>query len=122
MTGMSRTTRRTALAGLAALALAVSAIGPCHCLVNAGACHREAQETDADACCEKPTGIQAVGDECCGDAPELVLASTDVPEVAPPTLQASHIGHGPSGEQSVPVAAIRTPPSPSLDRTTVLLI
>ena len=119
---MSQTTRRTVLAGLAALALAVSAIGPCHCLVNAGACHREEQKVDAHACCEKPAGVQAVADECCDSSADLVLASTDVPEVAPPTLQTSHVGNGLTGEQSMPVAAVRMPPSPQLDRTTVLLI
>jgi len=119
---MVRTGRRAAFAGLVALALAVSAIGPCHCLVNAGACHREAQEADAHACCEKPTGVQAVGDECCGDAPELVLASTDVPEVAPPTLQSGHAVPALVTGRAQPVDVTHTPPPHPPDRTTVLLI
>ena len=119
---MSRGFRTTATAGLAALALAMSAMGPCHCFLSPAACHRDAAEADAHACCEKPTGVQAVADECCDDAPELVLASTDVPEVAPPSLQAGPVALERPANRSVPVADVRLFPPPSLDRTTVLLI
>jgi hypothetical protein len=119
---MSWTARRTVLAGLAAFALAVSAVGPCHCLLSAAACHREVQEPDAHACCDSPSGLQAVADECCDSSPELVMASTDVPEVAPPSLLTGVVGPVHPGERSTPVAAVRTPLPPSLDRTTVLLI
>jgi hypothetical protein len=108
--------------GFAALALLMSATGPCHCLLDAAACHREAQEPDAHACCEKPAGVQASADECCGSSPELVAASTDVPEVAPPTLQARTASPVLPGAQSMPAAAARTLLPPSLDRSTVLLI
>ncbi len=118
---MHRSARKTALAGLAALALAVSAVGPCHCLLSTAACH-QTREADAHACCEKPVGVQAVSDECCDSSPALVVASTDVPEVAPPSLQASLPGAVLPGERSAPVAVVRTPPPLALDRTTVLLI
>ena len=111
-----------AFAGLVALALGVSAVGPCHCLAGVTACHREAQEADAHACCEKPAGVQASADECCDSSPELVAASTDVPEVAPPTLQTSTASPALPGAQSMPAAAARRLPPPSLDRSTVLLI
>jgi hypothetical protein len=51
-----------------------------------------------------------------------VLASTDVREITPPTLQDGHIGRVPLAEKSTPLAAVPASPSPSLDRTTVLLI
>jgi hypothetical protein len=108
--------------GFAALALVVSATGPCHCLLDAAGCHQEAQESDAHACCEKPAGVQAAANDCCDSSPELVVASTGVPEVAPPTLQTSAVSPALRGEQSTPVAAARTLPPLSLDRTTVLLI
>jgi hypothetical protein len=119
---MTRTARRTALAGLVALALAVSAVGPCLCFLNVASCHGEVPEADAHACCEKPAGVQAVADGCCDGSPSLVFASTEVPEVTPPTFQDSHIGHVPLAQKSTPVAAVPASPSPSLDRTTVLLI
>ncbi|MCG6922020.1 MAG: hypothetical protein LJF15_13195 [Acidobacteria bacterium] len=119
---MTRTGRRKALAGLTALALAVSAFGPCLCFLNGATCHGEGPESDAHACCEKPIGVQAIGDECCDGSSTLVFASTEVPEVLPPTLQGGHIGHVPPAEQSRPVVAVPAAPSPSLDRTTVLLI
>jgi hypothetical protein len=108
---MRRSARRTALAGLAALALAVNAVGLCHCLASAGACHGEAPERDAHACCEKPAGVQAVAHACCDEAPELALASTDVPEVAPPALNGALL-----------VDATHAPLPHPPDRTTVLLI
>jgi hypothetical protein len=114
--------RKTALSGLVALALAVSAVGPCHCLVNVRACHRAAQEVDAHACCQKPTGVRGVADECCGDATELLLASTDVPEVAAPMLQGGHAAMAEVPARAVPVNAIDAPPPHPPDRTTVLLI
>jgi hypothetical protein len=113
---------RPVLGILVALALAVSAIGPCHCILNDGACRRGAQEADAHGCCEKPAGVQAAADECCGDAPELVLASTDVPEVAPPALQSRAVvtARATGGIRALdPTHA--PPPHPS-DRTTILLI
>jgi hypothetical protein len=113
--------RRAALAGLAALALAVSVIGPCHCVLNGGACQRETQQAGAHACCEKPTGVQAAADECCDSSPGLVVASTDVPKVAPPVLQVRSIVPAPT-EHTTPAATVRTLPPPSLERTTVLLI
>ena len=119
---MRRSLRRAALGGVVALALAVSAIGPCQCLLSTAACHRQAQEADAHACCEKPAGVQAVADECCDTSPDLVLASTDVPEVAPPTLQTGHIGHVLPGQSSMSVDATQAPPPHPPDRTTVLLI
>jgi hypothetical protein len=76
---------------------------------------------DAHACCEKPAGIQASADECC-NSPDLVVASTDVPEVSPPTLQAGPAGHVLPGERSVLVTAASPLPPPALSRTTVLLI
>jgi hypothetical protein len=63
-----------------------------------------------------------VADECCDTSFDLVVASMDVPEVAPPTLQNSPNGHVLPGEQSTPVAPVRTPPLPSPHQTTVLLI
>jgi hypothetical protein len=119
---MRRSLRRAGLGGFVALALAVSAIGPCQCLLSTAACHGEAQEADAHACCEKPAGVQAVADECCEIGPELVVASTDVPEVAPPTLQTGHIGHVLPGESSMSVDATQAPAPHPPDRTTVLLI
>jgi hypothetical protein len=119
---MERTAYGKVLAGFAALALTVSALGPCHCLVGAAACHREAQEADAHACCEDPPGVQAVADECCDTAPVLVVAHTDVPEVAPPTLQAGPVADLLPSERSTDVAAVRTPPPVPLDQKTVLLI
>jgi len=113
---------RSALAGLMALALGASAVGPCHCLVNAGACHQEAREADAHACCEKPTGVQTVADECCDDAPELVLVSTDVPVLAAPMLQGVHAAMAQAPARAVPVDATHAPPPHPPDRTTVLLI
>jgi hypothetical protein len=119
---MSRPTRRTALAGLAALALAVSAVGPCRCFLSTAACHQEAQEADAHGCCEKPAGVQAAANECCDDAPDLVLASTDVPEVAGPALQADHVAPARPSVRATLVAATHAPPPHPPDRTTVLLI
>jgi len=119
---MGRAAHNSALAGLAALALAVSAIGPCHCLVSAAACHTESAEADAHACCEKPAGVQAVADECCDDAPELVLASTDVPEVPAPALQDDHVAVARPPARATEVAATHAPPPHPPDRTTVLLI
>jgi hypothetical protein len=119
---MRGTVRRAALGSLVALALVASALGPCHCVLTGGACHQERPEADAHACCEKPTGVQAAADECCDDAPELVLASTDVPEVARPALQAGPVALEGPANRSVPVADVRLFPPPSLDRTTVLLI
>ena len=109
-------------ASLAALALTMSAMGPCHCFLSPVACHQDATEADAHACCEKPTGVQDAAHECCDDAPELVLASTDVPEVARPALQAGPVALERPASRSVPVADVRVFPPPSLDRTTVLLI
>jgi len=63
-----------------------------------------------------------VADECCDAGPDLVLASTDVPEVAPPTLQTRAVSPVLPGEHTTPVAAVRTLPPLPLDRTTVLLI
>jgi hypothetical protein len=119
---MTRTPGRTALAGLAALALAVSPFGPCLCFLNGGACHTAVPEANAHACCEKPAGVQAVADACCDDSPELVLASTEIPEVAPPTLLEGHVRETPLVGSSTPVTAVPVRPPPSLDRTTVLLI
>lgn len=119
---MRRSVHRTALVGLAALALAVSAVGPCHCLLANAACHQETRETDAHACCEKPQGVQAAAGECCETGPDLVLANSDVPEIAPPTPQASPIRPTLPGERSACAAVVRTPPPLALDRTTVLLI
>jgi hypothetical protein len=110
------------VAGLAALALAASALGPCRCLADADACHREAAESDAHSCCEKPTGVQVVADECCEASPGIVAASTEVPEVAPPSLRTSAIAGPLPIERSAPAATVRTPPPLSLDRTAVLLI
>jgi len=118
---MGRTGRRAAFAVLVALALAVSALGPCDCLSTAG-CHREAQQADAHPCCEKPAGVQAVADECCDDAPELVLASTEVPEVAPPTQQSCTAAVARSVGQLRSVDSTHAPPPHPPDRTTVLLI
>ena len=119
---MGRTGRRAAIATLVALALAVSALGPCDCLSTAG-CHGEAQQADAHACCEKPAGVQAVtGDECCDDSPELVLVSTDVPEVAPPTLQGGVAVPALVTGRALSVDVIHAPPPHPPDRTTVLLI
>ena len=111
------------LAGLAALALVLSAVGPCHCLLSATACQSETREVDDHACCEKPAGVQAVADECCDGAPELVLASTDVPEVAAPVLQTDHVAlcSAAACASPMPDASVAPPPHPP-DRTTVLLI
>jgi hypothetical protein len=118
---MGRTGGRAAIATLVALALAVSALGLCDCPSTAS-CHLEAQQTDAHACCEKPAGVQAVADECCGDAPDLVLASTDVPEVAPPTLQSRTVVVALAVEHARSVDPTHAPPAHPPDRTTVLLI
>jgi hypothetical protein len=119
---MRRSARRTALAGLAALALAVNAVGLCHCLASAGACHGEAPERDAHACCEKPAGVQAVAHACCDEAPELALASTDVPEVAPPALNGDQAATASRIEWALLVDATHAPLPHPPDRTTVLLI
>jgi hypothetical protein len=113
---------RPALGALTALALAVSAVGPCHCLVSDNACHQEAPEADAHGCCEKPAGVQAAADECCDTSPELLVAATDVRQVTPPSPEASPAGPVFAGERSVSVPAVRALAPPSLDRTTVLLI
>ncbi len=114
--------RRAALGSLVALALAASAIGPCHCVLNGGACQQERPGADGHACCEKPTGVQAVADDCCDDAPELVLAATEVPEVAPPALQGVHAVTTLAVGRAVPIVATDAPPPHPPDRTTVLLI
>jgi hypothetical protein len=106
-----------------AFALVVSAIGPCHCLLNDGACHRETREADAHACCdESPAGVQTVADECCGDAPELVLTPPDVPEVAVPMLPSGHVALALASARAVPAGAAHAAPYHPPDRTTVLLI
>lgn len=119
---MRRVVHRAALGSLVALALVASAIGPCHCVLNGGACHQERPEADGHACCEKPAGVQDAAHECCDDDPELVLASTDVPEVARPALQAGPAALEGPVNRSAPTADVRLFPPPSLDRTTVLLI
>jgi hypothetical protein len=86
------------------------------------ACHREAQEADAHACCEKPIGVQAESTACCDSDPEPLLISVDVPEVAPPTLHDSPIESSPPAHRFAPFAGSCTFPPPALDRTTVLLI
>jgi hypothetical protein len=105
-----------------AFALVVSAIGPCHCLLNDGACHRQTREADAHACCERPAGVQAVAGECCGDTPELVLTSPDVPEVAGPMLQGGHVALALASARAVSADATHAAPPHPPDRTTVLLI
>ena len=119
---MRRGSLKAVLAGVAALALAASVVGPCPCVLNAAECHREVREAAAHACCEEPAGVQAVSEECCDATPELVVASPDVSKVTPPTFQ---VAHTPSTYPSVRAAVVTTarslPPLP-LDRTTVLLI
>lgn len=119
---MGRAGRRAALAGLVAFALVVSAIGPCHCLLNDGACQRQARGADAHPCCERPAGVQAVADDCCSDAPGFVLTSPDVPEVAGPMLQGGHVALALASARSVPADATHAAPPHPPDRTTVLLI
>lgn len=114
--------QRPALGAVVALAFVASAVGPCHCLLDAASCHREAQAADAHACCEEPAGVQAVSDECCETSPSLVVASTDVPEVVPPTPQTGPVASLLSSERWTPVASVRPLPPLSLERTTVLLI
>ncbi len=119
---MVRVSLKAVLAGVAALALAVSAVGPCPCVLNATECHREAREADAHGCCGGPAGVQAVAEECCDATPDLVVASLDTSKVTPPVLE---VAHTPSTYPSVRTAVVTTarslPPLP-LDRTTVLLI
>ena len=112
---------RKALAGLAALALSVSVVGPCRCLLSVAACHREAREADPHACCEKPAGVRAVADECCDSSP-VPVAATDVREVSPPTLLTSVLAPRRHDQQLVPVASVAARPPLPLDRNTVLLI
>jgi hypothetical protein len=119
---MSRSQPGAVLAGLAALALAVSAVGPCHCFLGAGPCHEPTREADAHACCEKPAGVQAVADGCCDDAPELILAAPDVPQVAPPAPQGVRGVTFVAAERAVSVGPAHAPPPHPPDRTTVLLI
>jgi hypothetical protein len=119
---MRRSAGRTVLAGLIALLLGVSALGPCDCLVSAAASHCTMETPDAHPCCETPAGVRALSNECCDCSPELVLASTAVPELAPPLLQAGHVRLLRSGEESMPVAVVRTLQPLPPDRTTVLLI
>lgn len=119
---MERGSPKAIVAGIAALALAVSAVGPCECLLDVPACHLEAQQAGSHECCEEPAGLQAASEECCDNSLEMVVAATDVPDVSPPTLQVGPLGQEFPPEQSMLVDAVRTPPTPSLDRTTVLLI
>jgi hypothetical protein len=118
---MSRSAGTTALAGIAALALVVSTVGPCHCLADAAACHCRAPEASAHSCCEKPTAVQATVQCCCGGA-DLALATLDSHEIAPPLLETRALEPGSSPERWVPRNPIRTPPLLSPERTTVLLI
>jgi hypothetical protein len=119
---MAWSRRQTLLAGLVAVALLWSAVGPCLCLFSTDACHRSAKAPDAHSCCQKTTGIQAVADACCEGGSVLVMATPEVPEVVPPALQA---GLGavvrPAGVLQ-PVAPVRHLPPLPLERTTVLLI
>ncbi len=118
---MVRVSLKAVLAGVAALALAVSAVGPCRCVLNAAECHREARKADAHGCCEGPAGLQAVAQQCCDATPDLVVASPDVSKVTPPTFQ---VAHTPSTSPSVRAAVLTTARGLPLllDRTTVLLI
>lgn len=119
---MERGSLKAVLAGVATLALAASAVGPCPCVLNAAECHREAREADAHACCEEPAGVQAASEGCCDATRELVVASQVVSKVTPPTLQVAHIPSTyPSVRAAVVTIARSLPPLP-LDRTTVLLI
>jgi hypothetical protein len=63
-----------------------------------------------------------VADECCDTSFDLVVASTDVPEVAPPTFLASANGPVHPVARSTPAPTVLALPPPSLERTTVLLI
>jgi hypothetical protein len=54
--------------------------------------------------------------------PEPAMASTDVPDLAPPSTPASGLERVLASGQSISLAAIRNHPLPSFDRTTVLLI
>ncbi len=119
---MERGSLKAVLAGVAALALAASAVGPCPCVLSAAECHREVQEADAHACCEERAGVQAVSEECCDATPELLVASLDTSRVTPPIVEVAHtpVTH-PSVRAAVVITARSLPPLP-LDRTTVLLI
>jgi hypothetical protein len=91
--------------------------------MDQGACQRATPEVDAHACCEKPTGVQADSGACCdGSGAEVVLASPEVPEVAPPMLHGSPVEVAQAGERSTPVRIVRLFPPPLLGRNTVLLI
>lgn len=120
---MRRLAGRVALVGITVLALGLSTLGPCLCLLHADACHLAADAPNAHTCCETPTGVQAVADECCKDGVDLVVVSTEVPELGPPVLQASPGGPLRVGVEMTPVVGVSAwPPLASLDRTTVLLI
>jgi hypothetical protein len=110
-----------ALAGLTALVLGVSVLGPCLCLGRADAC-QAVDTADAPACCEAPAGIQSPAAECCEDGPQLVVASTEVPELSPPVLQSAPLESLQADAEPASVTAVPHLPPPSLDRTTVLLI
>ena len=119
---MHRSAGRTVFASLAALALAVSAVGPCHCFLGTGPCHEPTRGAEAHACCQEPAGVQAVADACCGDAPEIIVAATDVPQVAPPSLHGVHGATDLTSERAVSAGPVHAPPPHPPDRTTVLLI
>ena len=119
---MERGSLKAVLAGVAALALAASVVGPCPCVLTAAECHREAREADAHACCEEAAGVQAVSEECCDATPDLVVASLNTFKMTPPIFEVAHTpATYPSARASVMTTARSLPPLP-LDRTTVLLI
>lgn len=119
---MERRSFKAILAGVAALALATSAVGPCHCVLTAAACHSEAREAEAHGCCEESAGVQAVSEECCDATPELVVASPDVSKVTPHSFQLAHTPSTYPSVRSAVVASARSLPPLTLDRTTILRI
>jgi len=119
---MARVSLKVVFAGVAALALAAGAIGPCPCMLDAASCHRETREADAHSCCEEPVGVQAVSEECCDATADVVVACPDVSKVTPPNVQGAHAASTYPRVRVEIVAAVRSLPPLSLDRTTILLI
>jgi len=111
---------------MAALAVVLTAVGPCLCLPEGHACHQsaKAEASSSHGCCSgQQPAVQAEPDECCDADLDLVAAATDVPKVAPPALHVGLFAPQPVAVEGASAGyAAPTPSPPALDRSPVLLI
>lgn len=117
---MRRLRRGSALVAFTVLAVAASAVGPCHCVLMVVPCAGDTPETHS--CCEGPVGVQQASDECCSAGPELAQTFAKPTDVAVPALRGSHVAFVAATTRTLHVSAVRTPPPLRFDTTTVLLI